>query len=138
TTLPKRTALSLHGTARMTATPSDRRMEIESLLDRTQAWTSDDMFARTDFTWHMPRTLYADPPSTEDTVATYFARFGVAWDESEGGASNAAALLAVPLREQHRRAIELVFASFQGRAAASDGWPETNKTLGDVLRHMLD
>jgi thioredoxin-like negative regulator of GroEL len=42
------------------------------------------------------------------------------------------------LREQHRRAIELVFASFQGRAAASDGWPETNKTLGDVLRHMLD
>jgi hypothetical protein len=138
TTSPKLTALSLHGTARMTVTPSDRHSEIESLLNRSQSWTSDAMFARTDFTWHLLRTLYAEPPAAEDTVATYLARFGIAWDEPEGPAGDAGVLLAVPLREQHRRAIEFVFASFQGRAAVLDGRPETNKTFGDVLSHMLD
>lgn len=116
TTLPIATALSLHGAARVGATPSERRTEIETWLARSASWTPSALLERIDFAWHLARTMLVEAPRANDTVADYLARLGIAWEQTSAPDADAGGRsLAIPLTPQQRRAVEWLFAGFQGR-----------------------
>jgi hypothetical protein len=115
TTLPTATALSLHGAARVSATPSERRIEIDTWLARSASWTPSALLERIDFAWHLVRTMFAEAPRVDDTVSGYLARYGIAWDQTSAPDADAGRRsLAIPFTSQQRRAVEWAFASFQG------------------------
>jgi hypothetical protein len=132
TTVPTATALSLHGAARLGATPLERRTEIEAWLARSASWTPALLLERVDFTWHAMRTWLTEAPLAEDSVASYLARYGIAWGRSAtSGASGDDVVLAVPLNDRQRRALELAFNRFQGRA-------HTEELPDSLLVSLLD
>jgi hypothetical protein len=134
TTLPTTTALSLHGAARVGATPSERRTEIKTWLARSASWTPSGLLERTDFAWHLVRTMVAEAPRVDDTVSGYLARHGIAWDQTSAADADAGRRsLAIPLTSQQRRVVEWAFAGFQGRL---DGNP-SDATLLSLLDCVL-
>ena len=132
TTVPTATALSLHGAARVSATPMERRAEIETWLARSASWTPALLLERVDFTWHSVRTWFTEAPLADDSVADYLARYGIAWEPAAtSGAGDDGAALAIPLNERQRQAIELAFDLFQGRV-------DSREPPGSVLVSLLD
>ncbi len=132
-TLPTATALSLHGAARVAAKPEERRTEIEAWFARSASWTPDLLLQRLDFTWHLVRMLFAEPPLVEDGVADYLARHGSTWDEAALSRVDAyGSPLTVVMNERQRRAVQLAFALFQGRIEADQ------RALDPLLLALLD
>jgi hypothetical protein len=133
TTVPTTTALSLHGAARIDATPKARRAEIETCLEQSASWTPDTLLRRADFTWHFTRMLFTEVPLAGETVASYFARFGINW--GSGGSlrmDGEPRLLTIPLNDGQRHALELIFDLFQGFVH------DRSEALDSVLLSLLD
>lgn len=132
-TIPLPTALSLHGSARSDAMATARRREIEACLERASASTPQLLLDQLDFSWHLMRTLSAEPPSADDDVASYLARYGVDWRRAPAcGGRDGEEPLGIAFNESQRRAIEQIFALFQGHALDAQALP------GALLVSLLD